>query len=66
MDYKVDMKRREKCDSKKDRTDGPYSSKHLRNVEHIGELRSIRNAVRKANISINSSSKISKSKSKSR
>ena len=39
MENKVDMKRLNKRDSKKDRTDGPYSAKHVRTQARIAEIR---------------------------
>ena len=35
MEHKVDTRRIDKRSSKKDRTDGPYSAKHIRNQEKI-------------------------------
>jgi hypothetical protein len=35
MEHKVDTRRIDKRSSKKDRNDGPYSAKHIRNQEKI-------------------------------
>jgi hypothetical protein len=35
MDHKVNTQRIDKRSSKKDRNDGPYSAKHIRNQEKI-------------------------------
>jgi hypothetical protein len=50
MDYKINTKRQDKCDAKKARINGPYSSKHIRHVEKVAEIRAIRNAIPKNDV----------------
>ena len=54
MDHKVDSRRIDKRSSKKDRTDGPYSAKHVRYQNKIMELSSERSSIPKAEKSVSS------------
>ena len=44
MDHKIDTRRLDKQNSKKNREKGPYSAKHIRLIEHNIELSSLRNS----------------------
>jgi hypothetical protein len=50
MDPKVNTQRMDKRSSKKDRSDGPYSAKHIRHLEQMMSLSSTRNAVNKTGL----------------